>query len=199
MNVWTIPISDQNFSEKFEKSSLSSKYHIYLLLIRVVEAITFGRRIEIGEIPFFKYISIPMKPKNRQLPRSLSLWLQKDPRNVFFFDGAGAAMSAILILGPLSLFSEAIGMSKDSLLLLGLVACLFCMYDLICVVSVKTEKPTLLKVIMLANLSYVFLTLVVLAIQGGAVTALGWIYFISEFLVVGLVVKTEIDLLKHWI
>jgi hypothetical protein len=129
---------------------------------------------------------------------ALSLWLRKAPRNVFLFDGAGAAMSAILILGPLWFFSEEIGVSRDLLWLLGLVACLFCLYDLICVVSVKTKKPTLLKVIMLANLSYVLLTMWILFMQRSEVTALGGIYFISEFLVIGFVIKTEMDVLKGW-
>lgn len=129
---------------------------------------------------------------------ALSLWLRKAPRNVFLFDGAGAAVSGMLILGPLRFFSEEIGVSKDSLSMLGLVACLFCVYDLICVVSVKKEKPTLLKVIMLANLSYVLLTMWILFIQRSEVTALGWIYFISEFLVIGFVIKTEMDVLKGW-
>ncbi|WP_040481167.1 hypothetical protein [Mariniradius saccharolyticus] len=129
---------------------------------------------------------------------ALSLWLRKAPRNVFLFDGAGAAMSAMLILGPLWFFSEEIGVSRDLLWLLGLVACLFCLYDLICFVSVKTEKPNLLKVIMLANLSYVLLTMWILFIQRSEVTAIGWLYFISEFLVIAFVIKTEMDILKGW-
>ena len=129
---------------------------------------------------------------------ALSLWLRNAPRNVFLFDGAGAAVSGMLILGPLRFFSEQIGVSRNSLWLLGLVACLFCVYDLICFVSVKKEKPTLLKVIMLANLSYVLLTMWLLFIQRSEVTALGWIYFISEFLVIGFVIKTEMDVLKGW-
>ncbi|EMS31788.1 hypothetical protein C943_02059 [Mariniradius saccharolyticus AK6] len=104
----------------------------------------------------------------------------------------------MLILGPLWFFSEEIGVSRDLLWLLGLVACLFCLYDLICFVSVKTEKPNLLKVIMLANLSYVLLTMWILFIQRSEVTAIGWLYFISEFLVIAFVIKTEMDILKGW-
>lgn len=75
-------------------------------------------------------------------------------RNIFFFDGIGAFLSALLTGGLLPLFSNHLGLSPQILYFLAAFPVVFMIYSLSCYFFAKEIHKWMLKVIITANSLY---------------------------------------------
>lgn len=126
-------------------------------------------------------------------------FLHAQPRNIFLIDGLGAALSALFLLGILAQVPEYIGLSKHILLTLGGVACLLCTYSFACFLFLAKKWRVLLGVTIVANTLYAALTLSLLLYFGQMISFLGMYYFISELIVLGIIIKLEYGVLMKWL
>jgi hypothetical protein len=126
-------------------------------------------------------------------------FLHAQPRNIFLIDGIGAALSALFLLGILAQFPEYVGLSKNIFLALGAIACLLCTYSFACFFFSTKKRPALLGVTIAANTLYAALTLSLLLYFGQMISFLGMYYFISELIVLGILIKLEYGVLMKWL
>ena len=126
-------------------------------------------------------------------------FLHAQPKNIFLIDGIGAAFSALFLLGILAQFPEYVGLSKNILLVLGAIACLLSTYSIACFYFLIRKRPVFLGITILANTLYAALTLSLLLYFGQVISFLGMYYFISELIVLGILIKLEYDVLIKWL
>lgn len=126
-------------------------------------------------------------------------FLHAQPKNIFLIDGVGAAFSALFLLGILAQFPDYIGLSKNILLTLGVIACFLCTYSLACFFFSTGKRPVFLGVTIAANTLYAILTLALLLYFGQMISFLGKYYFISELIVLGILIKLEYGVLMKWL
>lgn len=126
-------------------------------------------------------------------------FLRAQPRNIFLLDGLGAALSALFLLGILAQVPEYVGLSKNILLTLGGVACLLCTYSFACFLFLTKKRPVLLGITIMANTLYAALTLSLLMYLRQMISFLGIYYFISELIVLGIIIKLEYGVLMKWL
>ena len=109
-------------------------------------------------------------------------------KNIFLVDGIGALVSALMLGVVLPAFQTSIGMPTQILYVLAIVAAVFAVYSLSCFWFVKSDYPTWLRLIVMANSSYCLATLFVVFIFLPELKWLGIIYFLGEAaLIFGLV------------
>ncbi len=87
-------------------------------------------------------------------------------------------------------FQDYTGMPVNSLYLLAFIPVLFFAYDLVFLFT-PFKKTVHLRIIAIANLLYVMLSLILVIFHFGQLTALGLTYFIGEILIVVLLARWE--------
>lgn len=113
-------------------------------------------------------------------------------------DGLGAMLSAFLLGIVLIRFQPSVGMPTESLYWLALVPCIFIIYDLLCFGLVKSHWNLYLNFIASANLSYCFISILLVFQHFHKLTTLGLTYFILEIIIVILLVVLEIKIARKW-
>ena len=106
--------------------------------------------------------------------------LSSNPRLIFLVDGCGAALSAFLLGVVLVKFEDVIGMPRQTLFYLALIAVGFAMYSFFNSIRIGKNWRTFLKIIAFANLSYCALTFGLLFYHQSELTTLGVVYFLLE-------------------
>jgi hypothetical protein len=110
------------------------------------------------------------------------------PKTIFIVDGLGALVTASLLFLVLTNFQKHFGMPCEVLSLLSVVALIFSIYSTLCFLFLKENWGLFLKVIMVANLLYCFLSIGIVIYCYSVLTAFGLTYFLVEIaVVVGLV------------
>lgn len=89
------------------------------------------------------------------------------------------------------LFIEWIGLPCEMLHILSLVALVMSLYSLCCHFLLKSGKKKWLTVIIIANIAYVVATSILLIIYQERLKWPGLIYFLSEFVVIFVLVRWE--------
>lgn len=110
--------------------------------------------------------------------------LQNNPRSLFVIDGVGALISAFLLGVVLVQFESAIGMPVKALYILAALPVGFALYDAICYWRLKQNFGPFIKGIALINIGYCGLSVAFLSQHHESLTALGWVYFVGELLIV---------------
>jgi hypothetical protein len=110
---------------------------------------------------------------------------------VFLIDGLGALLTAVSIHLLATFFLDWVGLPAEVLRILTLVALMMAVYSFFCHLIVKGNKRKWLLVIIVANLLYVLATAVLLIIYHDRLKLPGLIYFLSEFVVVFVLVRWE--------
>lgn len=113
------------------------------------------------------------------------------PRQLFLVDALGASVTAFLTGVVLAHFEAYIGMPRNVLYPLAMVACVFAVYSFSCYFFSGKKWRPLLRGIAAANVLYCCVTLALAAAWYTSLTALGWCYFLGEMLVVGCLVWVE--------
>jgi hypothetical protein len=125
-------------------------------------------------------------------------WFCSKKRTVFWVDGAGALLTGILLSQVLARFEALFGMPSAVLYPLAFVAGVFSFYSFLCYFFAVNNKINLLAIIMVANLVYVIISLWLVIVYSRQLRVAGLIYFISEAVVVLLVVTVEYKCFKRW-
>jgi hypothetical protein len=105
-------------------------------------------------------------------------------KKLFLSDGLGALLSAFLLGVVLVRFESTFGMPRNVLFFLSITACIFAGYSLINYLLIKGAGKPYLKIIAFANLAYCLLTIGFSIYFSKELTYLGWVYFITEVLVI---------------
>lgn len=116
--------------------------------------------------------------------------------SILLIDGVGALLTALgvgVVLPALQpWFGVPIGVSR----VLGAIALAFAAFSLGRYLS-KTAAPSSLRHIAIANLAYCAVTAAVLVVHRGSVTALAYVYFLGEILIVVLLARRELWLARQ--
>jgi hypothetical protein len=109
--------------------------------------------------------------------------LKANPYLTFFFDGAGAFVSAVLLLTVVRRMEVFFGMPSQIVLLLGLTACVLMIFSFSCYLFRPKRWHFFLHIISIANGIYACITTVLLFKYVHQLTAFGFAYFIIEILI----------------
>ncbi|MGM0579490.1 MAG: hypothetical protein ACQETL_02345 [Bacteroidota bacterium] len=112
-------------------------------------------------------------------------------RKIFLIDGVGALLTTLIIGIVFTNFQEYIGMPREILISLAIIALGFFIYSLSCFLILKKNWKPFLKVIVIANLVYCIITTVLIILFFHQLTLLGLLYFIGEIIVIGVLVYFE--------
>jgi hypothetical protein len=125
---------------------------------------------------------------------AFSTWIDSitsRPRLLFLIDGLGALLTALMIGGVQVQWAAYIGLPLSVLYLLAGLALVFCAYSLTCHFLLGRRWRPFLLAIMIANTSYCLLTLSLMIYHADSVTLLGWVYYLVEIVIVGVLVWLE--------
>ena len=117
--------------------------------------------------------------------------LARTPRTLFFMDGVGALVTALLVGVVLPTLREYIAMPRPVLRALALTALLLAVYSMACVVLRPARWPRYLRGIALANAMYCVVTAGCLLYLRTHLAMGDWIYFVGEIVVVAGLVALE--------
>ncbi|MGR3810018.1 hypothetical protein [Jiulongibacter sp. NS-SX5] len=109
---------------------------------------------------------------------------QKKPESLLQLDAAGAFLSAILLGIVLPIFSKDIGFEVATLQILAIAPMIFLLFDLYSLSSNKISSGSALKIIGILNLVYCVFSVYMMTIHASDLRPLGWVYFITEVLIV---------------
>lgn len=108
----------------------------------------------------------------------------ESPRKLFLTDALGATLTVALTVGVLARWTELFGMPAEALFKLAIAGSMFAVYSFACCIFVRRNFSPFLRTIALANVSYCVATMALCVVYRTQITALGWVYFIGECLVV---------------
>lgn len=117
----------------------------------------------------------------------LSQLLQKalaHPRQVFFIDGLGALLTAVMLGIVLAQWEAFFGMPRAKLYILAGVAVIFAVYSLTCYWRLPTNWRPYLRAIAATNLLYCCVTAGLVVYLYKVLTVWGVLYFVGEILIV---------------
>lgn len=120
--------------------------------------------------------------------------LKKHTRRIFLIDSIGALTTALLLGVVLPVFQKYIGMPLKVLYMLALIAVGFLIYSFTCyVLNPKNWRP-FLQLIALANISYCFLSTILIILYYDELSLMGFMYFIGEICLVMIIGLIEMKL-----
>lgn len=117
-------------------------------------------------------------------------------KKIFLADSAGAFLTAFLIGVVLTGWQEFIGMPRNVLYSLALIALGFALYSACCYFFLARNWQPFLRIIAFANLTYCLLTGGLLIYFYQQLTIFGFLYFLSEIMVVCSLVFAEMKVLS---
>jgi hypothetical protein len=138
--------------------------------------------------------------KNESSQNNLFTWIinyfKTNTRHLFLLDAIGAFFTACSLCLIKFNFADRIGMSKDILLCLCVIALLYALYSLSCYLFDPTKWKYFLRVIIFANIIYCFSIVALIIIYSCQLKVLGWIYFLVEAFVILALVSVEYKIVK---
>jgi len=114
--------------------------------------------------------------------------LMANPKAIFLVDAIGALLTGSLLIGIPAIFSDGFGIPGNIIYALSAVAGIFAVYSFCCFYFWPGNWQPYLKTIAVANLVYCCSTLALVIYFYQRLTVIGWIYFLSEvLLMIGLI------------
>lgn len=129
---------------------------------------------------------------------ALTSKIKQNPKSIFLLDGIGALLTAFLIFVVLRPFNESIGLPKNILVYLSIIAAVFSIYSLSCYCLIKEQWPFYLRIISLANIVYCCLTIITIIYFHESIRIIGICYFVGESITISLLVYMELYILKTY-
>lgn len=114
-----------------------------------------------------------------------------NPKKLFLVDGLGALFSAFMLGFVLVWLEEYFGIPIHILYILAVFPILFFIYDMLVFRFVEKRIRLFLKVISVLNILYCILSLILVFGHYQELRLLGWIYIISEILIVLIIAGIE--------
>ncbi|MFD2033569.1 hypothetical protein ACFSKL_02145 [Belliella marina] len=119
--------------------------------------------------------------------------LTSNSKRLFLVDGLGAFITAFLLFVIMGTMSEYFGMPESVLMILAVIASVFCIFSISCFFFVNGNKKPYLKAIGIANLAYCCLTLALIVYFYPQLTLLGLSYFLLEIVIISGLAYIEIN------
>ena len=113
------------------------------------------------------------------------------PKTLFLIDGLGAILSALMLGVVLVHFQDLIGMPIRALYVLAFLPCLFMIYSFSCFFFLRDNWSPYLKFIAIVNFLYCLFSIGMMIIHRESLTAVGYIYFIVEIIIVLVIAGIE--------
>src|SRR5690554_847071 len=126
-----------------------------------------------------------------QEKHSLLHKLATNPKRIFLYDALGALLTAFLLFAVLAQFEQYFGMPLETPLLLAGIAIGLFIYSLSCHRFIQSQWKPFLRILIICNAAYLVVSLAMVVKHSETLTALGWLYFILEFVVIGTIIKIE--------
>jgi hypothetical protein len=123
--------------------------------------------------------------------RNIIHHLIANPRQMFFIDGIGALLTAVLLTVLLGNLPEYFGVPVSILTYLSLTAVLFCVYSFTCCLLVRKHFAPFIRAIGISNLLYCLATATILLVNYSVITPLGIVYFTGEISIICVLVYIE--------
>ena len=123
-------------------------------------------------------------------------WSKSNPKKLFKIDGFGAILSAIFSGIIIVRLESIFGIPKQTLYFLAALPCLFAIYDLYCYFKIYKNIGRYLKAIATINLTYCFLSISLAIYHKNKITTLGWVYILTEIVLVVLLASIELKVSK---
>ena len=111
-------------------------------------------------------------------------------RRMFLLDSVGALVSAVILGLVLPYWSVELGVPQAVLYVFASVAVVFAIYSMLCFVFAK--GAVFLRAIAIANILYCVLTAMYILFAYENVTWLGYVYFLSEIVVIASIANWEL-------
>lgn len=119
--------------------------------------------------------------------------LKTNPKRIFLIDALGALLTSILLFGVLAQLEQYFGMPSNALYVLSVIAfCLF-VYSIICHQLIKSNWKPFLRMVMIFNSIYLLFSIGLIFSCFEKISGLGFIYFIVEFIVIGIIIIIEFE------
>lgn len=112
------------------------------------------------------------------------------PKTLFLIDGAGALLTALLVGVVLPRLTE-VGIPNENLHLLSVAGLGLAFYSFSCHFWVRKQASIALAFVAWANTAYCGITVALLYMFSQSLSALAWVYFVGELVVVGALVYVE--------
>ncbi|ABG58093.1 conserved hypothetical protein [Cytophaga hutchinsonii ATCC 33406] len=122
--------------------------------------------------------------------------LAAKPQHLFLTDSIGALLTAFLLFVVLRTYNESVGMPERILTYLSIIATVFSIYSAACFLWVKGNFIPFVSVISIANIFYCVLTMILVIRYYPMLTRVGITYFISEILIICVLVYIEVQVAK---
>lgn len=119
------------------------------------------------------------------------------PSTMFLVDGFGGVATALMLCIVLPLFHEEIGLTRSTLVTLGLFGVVYGAYSLGCWRFVRVRWRRALAIIIGANAFYCLVSALVVVTHRDAMTTLGVSYFALEIAVIATLIGLEVEVLKR--
>ena len=115
-------------------------------------------------------------------------------QKIFLIDGLGALATALCLGVLLPKFN--VGLETAHLYLLAILATLFSIYSTSCYLVQVKPRSNFLMAIIFANLLYCIITSLIIVTNYGSLSILGWLYFITEIIVIFILCTIEVKVLR---
>jgi len=116
---------------------------------------------------------------------------KSNPKKVFLIDASGALITAIVLFGILIQFEPLFGMPREVLYVLSGIAFFLFLYSILCYLLIKKRWIAFIGLLMILNLSYIFISLGMVIRYYENLTKIGVLYFMIELIVIGFVIRLE--------
>ncbi|WNJ19368.1 hypothetical protein [Pontibacter sp. G13] len=110
--------------------------------------------------------------------------LTSSPKRLFLIDGLGASLTTFCVGVLMVIWQAYIGLPTHLLQILGGIALIFAIYSLACYRWLTRGWGPFLRIIALANVSYLLLTWSLVFIHRTTLQPFAWVYFTGETLIV---------------
>lgn len=111
-------------------------------------------------------------------------------------DSLGAMLTVGMLFFVLPVLVDFFGMPTTTIENLALIAFCFALYSISCFLFLKKNWSFYLRIIAYANFSYTLLTLFLLIAFHAQITWLDWLYFLTEIVVILVLVFLELKVAK---
>lgn len=117
---------------------------------------------------------------------------RSNPKRIFLLDSFGALLSAFFLFMIASRYEEQIGLHRSMAYTLSALACIYSIFSLSCFFSANSNWRSLLKTLIIANISHGLLMIWIMAYFYQNLTTIGIIYFLLELGVMISLILTEL-------
>ena len=120
-----------------------------------------------------------------------------NPKKLFLIDGIGAILSVILLLFLVGGLHSIFGIPTTYLHLLAIFAVLFAFFDFYIYFKTQEKHSIALKIIVLMNIFYCFISIGVVIFLFDKITIFGMLYLGAEILIIAILSSIELKVSSY--